>query len=598
MCLFLCLASKVTASVEFTEAKLWLITEGETQMLAVSMPDHWNVQRRQISVQGWYEINVRLPEELLNQSQLGVFIPNSSGLLSVYWDDEYIGGTVPLNSTGVPMVSGPLLVSVPTSLRSAQEHLLRLDFQGTPGIVNFVRAPVIGELAELRNRYVTKRLTLVYLPMSLSVVSIIFALVFFATYRKDPSSYGVGWVTVGLMAASLSVIGLYISLPEVFSDMASRIRSMMYHLSFLFFLFAVDELRRTRSWLTYVVGVIYSLFAVAALLVDVVQVYSVAALWMPFSYALGIYLLVRVVKLAKGVPRRRVALLPIALMPLLLVHDLVGITTGSYLWADQFLVVFNPPLLALSLMLVMVNRTRMHVSEVLTLNTELEDRVEQKHAELQANYARIADAERREAVLQERERMVRDMHDGLGGQLVSTLAMVESGHFSNSEVEDALRDSLDDLRMMAHSLDLEESSLIDLLAMIRERVEPRITRQDLRFRWRVKDIAQPYALSPEAAGHILRILQECLTNIIKHAQAHTITLSTGVEDDRGFVSIEDDGVGMNNSNQVRDAKFRRRGLRNMQHRAEQLGGSLTIEPGANEQGTRVTLWFAPSSVTS
>jgi signal transduction histidine kinase len=65
--------------------------------------------------------------------------------------------------------------------------------------------------------------------------------------------------------------------------------------------------------------------------------------------------------------------------------------------------------------------------ETLVLNRELEDRVEEKHRELERNYARLAALERDRAVAEERARLMRDVHDGVGGQLVSTLALVEAG---------------------------------------------------------------------------------------------------------------------------------------------------------------------------
>jgi len=269
------------------------------------------------------------------------------------------------------------------------------------------------------------------------------------------------------------------------------------------------------------------------------------------------------------------------------IHDIVGLARGGEYWADQLLSVFNPALYAFALMILLVSRARMHLQTVESLNRELEDRVAAKHAELEANYARIAEAERREAVLSERDRMVREMHDGLGNQLVSTLAMVESRRFDAQELEAALRDSLDDMRMMVHSLDREETGLIEILALVRERIEPRLTRQGLEFRWRVADVPDSDNLPPETAGHILRIVQEALTNVIKHARAHTITLASGVEQGRRFVSIEDDGCG------VRAAIHggHGRGLQHMRERARQVGGELQITAGGHDHGTRVVLWL-------
>jgi hypothetical protein len=61
------------------------------------------------------------------------------------------------------------------------------------------------------------------------------------------------------------------------------------------------------------------------------------------------------------------------------------------------------------------------------LNIELEERVQEKHAELEINFERMRDLEEIRVVAIERERIMREMHDGVGGHLVSILAMVEKG---------------------------------------------------------------------------------------------------------------------------------------------------------------------------
>ncbi len=585
------LAAQPASPIVPGEARLWL---GEsvrapdfTDAATVGFPDYWRLERRLQATAGWYQLRVEIPSHFGREgTPLALMVPNTSGLLEVYWDDEYLGGSVPLTGTGVPIVSGPLMMTVPRSLSTAGEHTVLMRFTGTAATINFVRGPVIGPEAELRKTFARKKLTLVYLPLVLGGFSVVSALIFLATYRRDPSARGVQYLTAGLVAASWSVLGLYVSFPEMMALVTDRLRPLMFHLSFVFFLFALNDIAERRGRFETVVMWITAFYALALLLVPQVRVYQVAVLWTPFTYSLGLWLFVRVLQLAAGPPRRWLIIAALSAVPLIIVHDITGVVRGGDYFADQVLSVFNPPLYAFALMMVLISRARMHLQTVLTLNEELEDRVAEKHAELQANYSRIAEAERREAVLNERERMVRDMHDGLGNQLVSTLALVESRRFDAEELEAALRDSLDDMRMMVHSLDRDETDLLEILALVRERVEPRLTRQGLKFRWRVEDVPGTTDLAPDVAGHVLRIVQESLTNVVKHAGAQTITLSTGVEMDRRFVAIADDGCGFASLTEGEGG----RGLQNMRDRARQLGGELAIETGT-DGGTRVTLWL-------
>jgi len=589
--------------VTISEAKLWLnqpanfltqeLQKNNDDFLSVTFPDYWNVSRRKLGVQGWYVVDVVLPAQPAQEEpELALLIPNASGLVSVYWDSKIVGSSVPLTGVGIPIIAGPMMFTLPATSHAPKIHTLALRFQGVPGMVNFVRAPLIGPMSALQPIFVKKRITLVYLPLALGAVSVFFAFIFFAAYRHDPWARGISWLSLGLVAATWSVLGMYLSPPDYLAEAAARFRPMTYHLSFLFYLFALSQTYDQYKRITWLVTGIYLAFLAAMIVVEEVNIYKVAVYWALVTYTLGLYLLYLVGRLAMHPPRRWLTLFLVLLVAVFTAHDLAGIGAQGQFWADQLLTIYNPALMAFALMLVLISRTQMHLQTVLTLNHDLESRVAQVHRELEDNYEHMAAAEQREAVLNERERMVQEMHDGLGGQLVSTLSMVESGKFSAAEIEAALRDSLDDLRIMVHSLDQQEASLTDLLAMVRERVEPRITRQGMRFKWQVEDIPGMGTLSPESAGHILRILQESITNIIKHAQATTITLATGTTDNRRYVSVSDDGVGLHDARQHASHNvLSGRGLRHMRERANRIGGHLTVEPTEQGHGTKVTLWF-------
>lgn len=225
-----------------------------------------------------------------------------------------------------------------------------------------------------------------------------------------------------------------------------------------------------------------------------------------------------------------------------------------------------------------------------TLNRELEDRVAAKHAELETNYRRVRDLERQSVVSTERERLMREMHDGMGGQLVSALAMAEDGQTSPKQVADVIRDALDDMRLVIDSLDPVIGDIPTLLGMIRGRVEPRLKVHGLRFDWRVTDLPPTPHFGPEQFLNVLRIAQEAITNIVKHAEATVIRVETetarGDEGRPGIrVSIGDDGKGLGDT-----ATNGGRGLANMQTRAARLGGSVAIV-GETMGGTTVRLWM-------
>jgi signal transduction histidine kinase len=82
---------------------------------------------------------------------------------------------------------------------------------------------------------------------------------------------------------------------------------------------------------------------------------------------------------------------------------------------------------------------------------------------------------------------------------------------------------------------------------------------------------------------VYRIVQECLTNIVKHARAHRAEVQVRCNDRQLLVEVRDDGRGLTEPEAQRATRF---GLLGMRERAEALGGHFTLD-GAPGQGLRV-----------
>ena len=204
-------------------------------------------------------------------------------------------------------------------------------------------------------------------------------------------------------------------------------------------------------------------------------------------------------------------------------------------------------------------------------NEELEERVREKHAELEAQFERLHLLEQERAIGQERERMMREMHDGLGGRLVEALSLAEDAEASRDEIAGSLRGSLDEMRLLVDSLDPLTDDLAVLLASIRERLEPGLRRRGIELRWEVEALRDLAHLGPSERLHVLRIVQEAFTNVLKHADASRVTLRASRAGDSVRIEVADDGRG------VGPEPRGGRGLDNMRKRALALGGSLSVE---------------------
>ncbi|TXT35164.1 MAG: integral membrane sensor signal transduction histidine kinase [Comamonadaceae bacterium] len=172
---------------------------------------------------------------------------------------------------------------------------------------------------------------------------------------------------------------------------------------------------------------------------------------------------------------------------------------------------------------------------------------------------------------------MQDMHDGLGSSLRMALWSVEHGHCDEDALADVLKSCIDDLKLAIDSMEPVQSDLLLLLATWRFRLDRHLEDTGITLRWEVADVPLLNWLSPKCALHILRILQEAFTNIIKHAQATEIRLSTSVQGDQVVVSIADNGRGFVLE---QAGKQGGKGLSNQQFRAKVIGAEVTWNSSA------------------
>lgn len=225
---------------------------------------------------------------------------------------------------------------------------------------------------------------------------------------------------------------------------------------------------------------------------------------------------------------------------------------------------------------------------ILLLQTTAETIRERQRAvaiyhDLQAQQAKNRELDRAQTLTTERQRLVLDMHDGLGSRLITALAIVERDQAQPGELADQLRECIDDLRAVIDSLEPANNDLASLLATLRFHLGPRLERAGVCVEWRMEDLPSLTWLGPPAALQLMRLVQEVLTNIIKHASAGRVVVATRQVDEHIELIIRDDGCGFDP-----DSYSSGRGLRFLKQRADKLRGKLEItsHPGA---GTEVRL---------
>ncbi len=242
------------------------------------------------------------------------------------------------------------------------------------------------------------------------------------------------------------------------------------------------------------------------------------------------------------------------------------------------------PLLLLALATPVVDRFVRVLRDAEGARSDLETRVREREQMLKRNYERLREGERMQATASERQRIMQDMHDGLGTQLVSSLMLVERGALTQAQIAQVLRESIDDMRLAIDALAQGNSDLLASLGNLRYRMEPRFRAAGIELIWDARGMPEELNIYPDAVLPILRIVQESLTNALKHSQARAVSVALQVQaSDAGNllqIRITDNGKG------IAGERVGGRGLLNMRSRAGKIGGELTLEsvPGS---GTRV-----------
>ena len=225
-----------------------------------------------------------------------------------------------------------------------------------------------------------------------------------------------------------------------------------------------------------------------------------------------------------------------------------------------------------------VQRRYVHaINEYDVLSSSLARRLSERERELEANHARLLELERAHTLTAERHRLMHDMHDGLGSALTTSLAMLEQGNVDAAELKSLLLDSVDDLRAVIDSLEPLDGDLTSVLATLRFRLGKRLELAGIALEWDMQDLPALSWLGPPQALQLIRIVQEVLTNVLKHAHATHLCISARGSGLFIEVRITDNGCGFDTATAPTG-----RGLRHLAQRAASLNGSVVIEsrPGS------------------
>ncbi len=559
------------ATLEITQAEF--VQTGEkhhpgpdTVWQKIELPDSWRQQKRELDKIGWYRI--RLPLVQAPRSPQVLYIPRITNNVAVHVNGVLLGVSGRLDTAELSWNLAQFFIIPPQLLKDGEnEILIRLHPDG------LLRAGLsrvyIGPEQELREPYQKRYFLQTTAPKFIAALLALTAFLSLALWaaRRQEVVFGLfGLLCIATIARLWHTFtrdehswGWVLAAPSLTWMVALQTRFVLRFCE--------------QSWPRFEKITMYFAIGATAIML-VIQSELVIALFFLINTSISVAMLA----ILSHALTRRMRIEDIALLAaiwinfLLAMHDLVNYQEKLD-FDTLYLLPLGGPLLLLGAAILLIRRFVEVLSQHETLNTELASRVRDRERELAFSYERLRAMDQQRATAEERQHLMREMHDGIGSHLMSTLALARTGNLSLEQVEEALADCIDELKITIDSLEPVERDLLVVLGNLRYRLEPRLNAAGISLDWAVKDLPPLDYLDPENTRNVLRIVQEAFTNTLKHAHAKHITLSTGVDytSNRVLVRVTDDGKGL-----PAKSKAAGRGLANMQSRAAKLRGDVEV----------------------
>jgi signal transduction histidine kinase len=224
-----------------------------------------------------------------------------------------------------------------------------------------------------------------------------------------------------------------------------------------------------------------------------------------------------------------------------------------------------------------------------------------RHAGIAIDNARLHAQARRLAVAEERDRIGRDLHDGIIQSLYAVGLSLEDVPDLMTEAPDDASGRVDgaiesinlvirDIRNFIYGLRPEavdgSQVVAGIAALAEELRHGGLVNVDVNL-----DPVIDLGLTPEAGAELLNLVREALSNATRHAHAMRISIDLRADDDGSILTIEDDGIGFDPD---RPAERGHHGLANMRARSAMIKGQLEIESG-HGSGTTIRLRMPTAS---
>lgn len=575
-------AAAADGPLELRSGTATVTVDGATQTAPVELSYHWDRQHR--GRPGFASFELPFTLDAAPETPWGIFIPRAGNVLEVSLNDALLQVYGDLGrGNGPDYAKAPIYVPIPGHLLKAGDNRLqiriRADSARRAGLSRVTIGPATPVRTELFETAYGWRFTGSVLLSAFSLIVGGIALALWLTqvdadavgrHRRDGIYF---WTAFAEFCWALRVADGVIAEPPLpwpawgvlmaacYAGWAASAMMFCYHLA------GWDHRPRIR-WLRWpMAGVVAGTIAASSM-----------ALFREEPYWLTGWLAAEIVFIALFVCAFVVATVRRPNLGRLLVAAAALATLGfgirdwlvirlSDAYGETTWVRYSSVFFGIALLLIVLRRFRAASIEARGSVAALAQRVAQRERELASTFAALEQVARDQARTHERERILRDMHDGVGSHISSAIRQLQSGQASSEELLRTLRDSLDQLKLSIDSIHLPPGDVGALLAALRYRLEPRLAAAGIRLEWGVEEVPTVKGLDAQGMRQLQFLLFEAVSNVMQHAQAKTLRIESEAPAGRVQLRVIDDGRGFDAS-QVPRA---------LTERAGAVGARLAVE---------------------
>ncbi|RZU01245.1 hypothetical protein EV670_1961 [Rivibacter subsaxonicus] len=632
-------ATEPATSLRITTAEL---IEPGAAPKPVTLPDEWEHSAPERD--GAVRYRIEIPDAALHGEASGMFTRRAGMSLRVSLNGRPFASIGDFDRRPLPdMSQEPLLVPLPSALLQPRGNVIEIELHGERRRESGLSDLWFGPLAELRPMHARAQRDRVHSAYAVSAAATVMGLLaLLLAVRMRRLTYAYFGVASLLWAWRVSLLTPPTSAPgsALGPALGPALETIFFYVSYPWFvslmtLYALAsigrETPRVRRWV--------AAWSVAALLLIVLNwSFNLPLLRTLVSVGMLLMVVALMIQLFDAAWRERSQPAILLSVAALLAFGAglrdfyvfrIAWDYGALTWSRYTILV----LLGVLAWMLVDEFTRSTLA-LRSLNRDLADRVARKERELHLVFEGQRKRDREQATRAERDRILREMHDGLGGRLVAALALAQQvqpggavvdpesdpeaaetaqahAHEAWGELKSTLDDCLVELRLALDSLEVEQRPLVEALAELRFRIEPSLRAAGVRLVWQPSELLSGAEFGAGDTLQVLRIVREALTNVIKHAQASVVWLRLEPVIDGDVepatpralrLSVIDNGLAQRTQQLgealplfVPGALGRGRGLANMERRAAAVGASFSSGPQAEGWCVQLELPLPPAA---